>query len=246
VFFDNVNKKVESGDLAALITSNEYQARELGGSRLIHIKTRAALAFAGNNMEFSEELLRRIVPIRIDAACENPAARTEFRYDFHAFLRDHRADLHWACCVLIRWWVQNGCPPGTKSLGSFETWSRVMGGILAVAEVPGFLENLPSYRNANADAQASDQAFVEALWKKYRDKPFSSRDAYDDLQTALHGWPYEHMELDTQNEDKAVKRLGQYMRSKVAVGTYTVEGMKMVVAKGPMKDGTNQWRLTSV
>jgi hypothetical protein len=56
---------------------------------------------------------------------------------------DHRGDLIAALLVLARYWFLNGRPKPKKvrSLGSFETWCNVVGGILELAGVEGFLGN---------------------------------------------------------------------------------------------------------
>src|SRR5262249_35915178 len=47
----------------------------------------------------------------------------------------NRGKLLWACLTLGQAWVSKGRPPfsGKRSMGSFEAWVRVIGGILEVA-----------------------------------------------------------------------------------------------------------------
>ena len=52
----------------------------------------------------------------------------------------------WAALTLIRAWIAAGRPKGKKTLGKFEGWAEVMGGILQVAGVPGFLDQLEAFR----------------------------------------------------------------------------------------------------
>ncbi len=66
--------------------------------------------------------------------------------------REHRQVLVWGALVLIQAWIAAGRPAGRKRLGSFESWSETMGGILEVVGVPGFLENQDKLR-AQSDAQ---------------------------------------------------------------------------------------------
>jgi hypothetical protein len=72
--------------------------------------------------------------------------------------------------VLIRAWIAEGCPAGTAVLGMFEKWSRMMGGILDVAGIPGFLQNrLETYTEADAEGVAW-RTFVESWWAAYSGK----------------------------------------------------------------------------
>jgi len=56
-------------------------------------------------------------------------------------------------------------------LGSFERWSSVIGGILGIAGVPGFLANLDQlYEAADIEGQAWRE-FTAAWWQTFRDQP---------------------------------------------------------------------------
>lgn len=253
LFLDNINFKVDSGELAALITSNDYNTRRLGTSENIRIKSRTAIIFAGNKLEFSSELLRRIIPIRLDAACEHPdRERSGYRYaDFLGFLREHRADLVWAAHVLVRNWIQNDRRDGSVRFEPFPQWAAVMGGILEAAAVPGFLANLAAYRGAGSQEEVSKHAFVEALWHKFKDGPFTTREAYEGLQHPHFGWPYEYMELPPPiggHDKEAVKKLGRYIRKDVASIPYKVElentgPAELVVIQATMENGNARWQL---
>jgi hypothetical protein len=52
-------------------------------------------------------------------------------------------------------------PPAARSLGSFETWSQTLGGILHVAGVPGFLGNLDDVMEASDSEGGSWRAFIQ-------------------------------------------------------------------------------------
>jgi hypothetical protein len=54
-----------------------------------------------------------------------------------------RGDLVAAALTLCRAWYAAGCPAGKSPvLGSFEDWSRLLGGVLQHIGVPEFLGNL--------------------------------------------------------------------------------------------------------
>ena len=97
----------------------------------------------GNNPEFSNEMARRLVRIRLDAHLERPWQRAEFRHpDLNTWVRANRARLVAACLTLCQAWIAAGRPRGSKTIGSYENWAGVIGGILETAGIPGFLGNL--------------------------------------------------------------------------------------------------------
>ena len=49
----------------------------------------------------------------------------------------HRGDLVHAALTLISGWIAAGRPPGSRSIRSFEEWSKVIGGIVEFAAGPG-------------------------------------------------------------------------------------------------------------
>lgn len=181
VLFDNLSGSVDNGDLAAAITSQSYAGRELGFSRDIECPVVGSFVYTGVGIEFSAELHRRNVPVRIDANMEDPRQRT-FKYDFDAFLKTNRGRLIWACLVLGRNWVENhNRRSGTAVLASFEKWSSVLGGILEAAGVEGFLQNLTTYRDQTLTARTSDTALVEALVARFGTTAFTASEALDHL-----------------------------------------------------------------
>ena len=80
----------------------------------------------------------------------------------------HRTELVWASLTLIQAWVAAGKPLWEEQvLGSYEDWSAVMGGILAVSGVEGFLSNMEvSYESYEPEWAA----FVQRWWEKFGDR----------------------------------------------------------------------------
>jgi hypothetical protein len=92
----------------------------------------------------SSEISRRCVRIRLDAHLDRPEKRTVFKHQPLAqFVASHREELVAAVLTVISAWLAAGRPKGSKVLGSFESWSETMGGILEVVGLGGFLESDP-------------------------------------------------------------------------------------------------------
>jgi hypothetical protein len=128
----------------------------------------------------STEIARRCVRIRIDPRIDRPWLRDGFLIaDLPAWVREHRGELVWAALSLIRAWLVAGKPaPRVKPLGTFEQWTRVVGGILENAGITGFLDNaIEFYELADAEG-AAWRAFVDAWWGKYADSIVGAADLF--------------------------------------------------------------------
>lgn len=164
IFIDNLRHGLDSGALSAALTTGIWRDRVLGHSREAVLPVRSVWVATGNNMELSDELARRAVPIRLDPGEVRPANRPKSDYRHPDLLRwagQRRAELVCAALTLVRHWLEGEVyvTPGStfarvheatglltraeseQTLGSFEHWARVVGGIVRAADVPGFLGN---------------------------------------------------------------------------------------------------------
>jgi hypothetical protein len=167
IVIDNVRHRIDSASLSAALTAVRFGDRVLGKTETVQFPVRCAWIATGNNPALSDELARRTVRIRMDAGVEQPFLREpkSFRHqDLRGWTAKHRPELIWAALTLIRAWIAEGRKPGKRTLGSYESWARVMGGILDTAEIPGFLGNLADlYEHTNME-RASWLEFVDAWW----------------------------------------------------------------------------------
>lgn len=170
VVFDNINSEVDSEHLAAVLTEAQWTDRALGQTKVLRLPNRTLWAATGNNLQFSKEIARRVVWVRLNAKQESPELRTGFRHpDLLAHVRSARTRLVTAALTLCRAWVARGRPPGPATMGSFEAFARTVGGILGVAGVPGFLANAGELRRL-ADRETQEwRAFVSAWWSGFGD-----------------------------------------------------------------------------
>jgi hypothetical protein len=109
-------------------------------------------------------MARRIVPIDLVSPIENPSLRTGFKHDplIESFVEPRRIDLLRACLVICQHWVAEGRPMGSQTMGRFESYARVMGGILDCIGVDGFLANRP--RMIGQNTEATRWAALVAAW----------------------------------------------------------------------------------
>jgi len=174
VLLDNLpeRRSLDSSALAAVVTSDPWTDRVLGESRMVSLPNRALWLITANNPSLSDELARRCIRIRLDSREEMPWRRADFRHPkIRRWATDHRAELVHAALVLIRGWIAKGMPLSDKQLGSFEEWVGVIGGVLEVAGVPCFLDNLDElYQRTNAERSAWSE-LVMAWWAAFGSEP---------------------------------------------------------------------------
>lgn len=180
IYFDNIDQSIDSGELASAMTAPKYKARMLGKSQSIEAEVRAVWVLCGNNVRLSQELIRRLVMVDLDARMANPEKRSGWRHaDIRGWVGQNRGKLVWACLTLIQNWVAKGMKPEPSAiLNSYENWSRVMGGILRDAGLGGFLANREELRERASDGGEDDiTLFLDAWWERYIDKPVLMRSA---------------------------------------------------------------------
>lgn len=193
IAFDNVDGRLDAPELAAVLTMEVWTKRQLGGNSAPALAQRATWIATGNNVRLGGDLPRRCYPIKIDARTSRPWERQEFTIkDLRAYLREHRGELLAALLTLARAWFAAGQPAtSVRALGSFEQWTRIVGGILNHAGVAGFLGNLEEmYQTADEDGPVLE-SFLRALQGAFGGDAWTVRDmvrrAHEAEQSNLDG-----------------------------------------------------------
>lgn len=184
ILIDNLTNTLDSGALAAALTTTWWSSRRLGTNDDISVPARALWVVTANNPSVSTEIARRAVRIRLDPRVDRPWKRTGFRHDhLRAWAREHRSDLVWAALTLVQSWIVAGQPRGTQRLGSYEDWAAVHGGILANAGISGFLDNVDLFYEA-ADIEGTIwRQFVDAWFDKFGEAEVGVADLFDTALT---------------------------------------------------------------
>ncbi len=174
ILIDNLNEKrlLDSSALASVVTLPVWRDRILGISRMLDLKNHALWMMTGNNPQLSDEMSRRCVRLRIDPRIDRPWLRAGFKHPLVTeWARENRSALVHAALTLIQAWIAAGRPLHDRRLGSFERWSEVIGGVLQVAGISGFLGNLNElYASADSDGQMWRE-FTGAWWEAYHEEP---------------------------------------------------------------------------
>jgi hypothetical protein len=193
VLFDNLAGTLDSPSLASALTTGFWSDRLLGKSRQLQLPVRNVWAATGNNIDLADEQVRRVVPVFIEPRGSVAAERSadEFRHpDLFGWAEKHRTDLVGAALALVKHWAAGESVPdasGTfqrmpdatptitgRTLGSYTRWGQVIGGILADADVPGFLENREKLE-VEANEEGREAAYFLQKWHEYTTAPVAMK-----------------------------------------------------------------------
>ena len=236
VFLDNVTR-LGSEALHIVLTSETWQGRILGKSETVTVPNRAVWLASGNNVMLSDEMTRRVIPIRLDAGVERPEERTGFKHvPLAEYVRAHRSELVSACLSVVQTWIDAGMPKGKATLGRYEVWAGTMGGILQVCGVCGFLEGRERL-HVEADKETTEWAMLCEHWHSaHGGNLVTAQDVFD--VTREH-----HLLLDLwggRSKQGALQRVGHILTTKRdrVFGSYTIRS-----AGRDTHVGSNAYRL---
>lgn len=170
VVWDNVSGTMQSDVLSQCLTVEVWQDRLLGGNTQIELPNRSIWIATGNNLSINGDLSRRCYRIALDAQLPRPWERSGFTHpDLIGHLAARRGELLNALLTLARAWYAADCPAGdVQPVGSFEEWTRTIGGILQHAGIGGFLGNRSDLYH-DTDMQEWE-AFLSAWYARYANK----------------------------------------------------------------------------
>lgn len=181
IVLDNLSAKLESAALCAALTSEEWSDRVLGVSEMTPaLPNRALWICTANNPEFSLDVARRTVVVRIDSGEECPWKRTFRHANIKAWTREHRGALVSAALTLVQGWLAAGRPTVEHPpIGSFEGWAAVMAGVLGHAGIPGFLANYEAIFEQSSGETGEWADFVERWFELKGTAPVLVKDLCD-------------------------------------------------------------------
>lgn len=168
ILFDNVKDNMDSGQIAAAITADVWSDRSFNKQSLLEVPNRALWVITANNPSLSDELARRSIRCRLDTKSDKPHKRKNFKHKaLRKWVLAHRAELVRAILTLAQAWLVAGRPaPRVDPLGSFESWTEVVGGILQYAGIEGFLANQDEFFELADVTGAEWREFIN-LWHRH-------------------------------------------------------------------------------
>lgn len=241
ILVDNINKKWNSSAFATALTSSMWQDRVLGGNSSVRCKIENLWIGNGNSVEPSRELARRVVLTMLDAKTSMPWTRdtNKFRHpELMIWVEENIDSLIEACLTIVKGWVCAGCPKSSKTLGSYEQWAKVMGGILEFSEIKGFLENLDKIYENMDQFTMSWVEFLPLWWQNHGSDPVGVAELWKlaDEHSLL-------LEVLGEGSERSQKtKLGSSLRD--LNGRFLSEWKIEEVTANRGKGGTKKYKLT--
>jgi hypothetical protein len=213
IVLDNLKGRIDSPTLEMALTAYPtVSGRILGASEEVEVAARSQWILTSNNGEFSEDMIGRLVVIRLDRRTERPDLLdvSKLRHpDIKGWMEANKSKLLSALLTLVSGWVQagkQGPADGTPGKGSFEAWRDVVGGILNHAGINGFLQ-VASANRIEADEW---RGFVTLWAKKFGEGKARLKELYQLCQT------FEVLQevLGSGNEQAQLIRLGRAIQGR--------------------------------
>lgn len=237
IWLDNLSYRLDSGELAMALTCGRWLGRRLGGMEAFEAPCRVTWVATANNLSLSPELLDRTCWIRLDARRANPGERSGFRHDpLLLWIGEKRPELLSAVYTLVEHWKEQGCPGPEPALRwrTFSDWASVVGGILRVACVPGFLANQGAFKEKADVDQVAWVGFLTEWYSLQR----TAEVGVSWLQGVADGVEGFSEKLGDGNEQSRRSRLGRLLARHEGriFGKYRIE-------RGGVYQGSVRWRL---
>jgi hypothetical protein len=193
IVVDNIKGRLSSSALERALTAQSWGDRLLGHSKQLKLPSDALWIATGNSLRPRGEMTRRCILVRMDAEMVRPWQRTDFEHpNLRKWIRSNRGKLNAALLTIVRSWISEGRPaPDVKTLGSFEKWANVVGGVLGHVGVEGFLNNIDElYETASGEEHHWSQ-LLEVLYEWSLDQeepsPFTTKELATDLKDHAAG-----------------------------------------------------------
>jgi hypothetical protein len=227
--YDNVapGTVFDSPFIAAVLTSETYDDRLLGGNAKLVVQQSRTLSVTGNQLQLGRDMAARSVISWLNPDTPRPEKRKfPVRLDDKASRYRERPRVVSAILTLILAWVQDGCPraDAPAEMRQFTQWAERMGGLLEFAGVNGHLANASLLVSAD-DTAVRMGVLLHLLHDRYGTGDWTSAWAAQAIS--------ERPELDSELPawlEKAIER-DEYGYLAAAPEGLTAKSMKAVTSK---------------
>jgi hypothetical protein len=188
VVLDNVSSKLDADELMSVLTLEEWTDRLLGSSQQVILPNRASWIATANNITLEGQMVRRSYWVRMDAKMARPFTRSDFKHNnLKLYVKQERGRILAAILTLARAWITNGMTaPSMKPLGSFESWTTVIGGVLENAGVSGFLGNGDLLYAHSDDETQLWESLLGELAAIFKDKAFTTAEILKQMTSPMN------------------------------------------------------------
>lgn len=213
ILFDNVKQGTAiGGDVLSMYITSEYVGdRTLGHSEARRISNSSCMAFTGNNIGASADIVRRTLAVEIDAGVEHPERRSFKIPNLPGYLRANRAEMLHNLLTILRAFIVAGAPiPEHGVVGSFEHWDRIVSGPLMWLGLPDPMDTQAELHDEDIGMEVVRVLFEELLRMQPDKEWFTVEDVrrhlgVTTLAQAIHG------------ACESIDNLGYWLRSQKGV-----------------------------
>lgn len=259
VLFDNVKGALRSGKLEALLTSDEWAQRRLGGNQQEKRPNDRVWSLTANNAQLGGDLARRAMRVDINPEHAFPHMRpaSSFRHpDLMGYVRAQRGELTHALLTMIRAWVVAGSPEGSGSTAdNYADLVRTCNGILSHAGYDGVAgERTQEEMLSEDDRELSE--FLSNVYRLHGSEPWSVKqllesvdhasaaDDFADEDSEVKGMPGEvfpsHVSTHEYDRGSATRKLGHWLAGFEGRGAISADGrLAMMVTRTKTRKGTS-------
>lgn len=211
LLFDNLTGHIDYPQLDAYLTSETIQERLLHSNDLASYHQRLNWVATGNNVSLSPDTRSRSVFIRLVPDCERPEMR-DFRHpDIERWALSHLREISEALLTLCAAWVADGMPRA-RVKRRYQSWAEIVGGVLEVAGIEGFLANDRDEYDFDPTTEAWN-SLINHWHLAFGSQPVKVRDLYRSL--AATDLVPDRVAEKSANETMAIQALGRELRGQL-------------------------------
>jgi hypothetical protein len=146
---------------------------------MVILSNRTTWVATGNNIRLRGDLPRRCIWVRMDAKTARPWQRdvSHFKHPhLIEWVSKERGGILAAILTIVRAWVVSGMleAQGLSNLGGYESYCRILGGIMAFIGISGFLANLDAMYNETDTETSQWEGFLEIWHESLKDKALTA------------------------------------------------------------------------
>lgn len=254
VAFDNMEGVIKSHVWAEVATSRTWLGRRLNHSEITETINRLVISISGNNLSIGGDLDRRCMWIKLRAVRFQAWRRTFTRPDLEGWTLDHRTDLIQASLTLLSGWHTAGrpLPDNVPTFGSFQAWTNTMAGVLAYADIDGFLTNTDEATGTANDDDTKWVALLTVAENTWTDKGgwFTTAEFTERIEATLRALGADAPEIptevsfilaDSEKPEIRKSRIGIRFRL-IADRRFDATGIRLEALHGPGAQA-QKWRV---
>lgn len=155
LFFDNVKRALSSGSLDMWTTQPTWKGRRMQTQSGFEVPKQSVIIISANHPNPDKDADRRMLFCELFTEHADIQNRSFSRVINDAWLKrpEVRNDILSAAWSLVLHWDRSGRPRGPRSLGSFESWAALVGGICHAAGLPDPLDRSESVVAGDEDSK---------------------------------------------------------------------------------------------